>query len=87
VIVPQLDSKDDVVEIDEHVALSRNGQWLFVLTDAKKQQQQQQCFWFQIESEAKEMEAEMQRVIEQKQREQVRQHYTTLIFTTQRSPH
>lgn len=61
----QLDSKDDIVDIDAHVELSRKDQWLFVLKrdtflrpgDAQKQQ----ChgYWFMLEAEAKQMELAM----------------------------
>jgi hypothetical protein len=30
-MILQLDSKDDIVDIDAHVELSRKDQWLFVL--------------------------------------------------------
>jgi hypothetical protein len=79
VILLQLDCKDDVVEIDEHVVLSRTGQWLFVLKEqghaaAKKQPgKQQQCYgyWFMLEAEASEMESEMQSVVNRLLLEQV----------------
>ena len=76
---PQLDCIDDVVEVDEHVVLSRTGQWLFLLKDnselpadkqqqrqqQQQQEQQQQCFgyWFMLDAEAAAMEEEMKRVV------------------------
>ena len=71
------------MEIDEHVVLSRTGQWLFVLKEhsldqghaaAKKQPgKKQQCYgyWFMLEAEASEMESEMQSVVNRLLLEQV----------------
>jgi hypothetical protein len=82
VILLQLDCKDDVVEIDEHVVLSQTGQWLFILKEhlsdhaaAKKQPGKQQLcygYWFMLEAEASEMVSAMQTVVNRLLLEQVR---------------
>ncbi len=56
------------MDIDENVAVSRTGHWLFVLKEAPRQQRgekQQECYgyWFMLEAEAESMKTEMERVV------------------------
>ena len=65
------------MEIDAHVALSRTGQWLFLLQGESPLKQdkgaKRQChgYWFMLEAEAIEMETAMEDVVRSLQLRQV----------------
>ena len=80
----QLDSLDDAVCVDEHVVLSRTGHWLFVLKEEANSPRTCFGFWFQIESEAADMETAMQRVVERALHEQVPSRLVSTFSVTKR---